>query len=230
MPVEPSASRSAIQSDTLSFGLKHSIPVSLRSSDAPPGSGLTNLNPTIGQTKLPHSAPIVAPAGFVIFGIPGRIFTRNLLHMISTEFSSLATQNTISVVIRRSVDAQIFEVCLPFVCIHLLPILSLLDDSFVISSVRTVGQIVLLARTILRVEQGGGSRADCFPVSIESDDLPCPDFIRSRSHALFLASPSELPSELVQNSSCQRHFFFHCSSCQSRRSSYVPQDDSAHHA
>jgi hypothetical protein len=40
MPVGPSASRLAIQSDTLSFGPKHPNPISLRSSDVPPGSSI----------------------------------------------------------------------------------------------------------------------------------------------------------------------------------------------
>jgi hypothetical protein len=29
------------------------------------------------------------------------------------------------------------------------------------------------------LRQGGGSLADCFPVPVESDDLPCPDLVRN---------------------------------------------------
>jgi hypothetical protein len=46
------------------------------------------------------------------------------------------------------------------------------------------------------LRQGGGSRADCFAVLVEFDELPCPDFVRSRSDALLLAPPCELPPEL----------------------------------
>jgi hypothetical protein len=38
--------------------------------------------------------------------------------------------------------------------------------------VRTVGQIVFFARTLFVLRQGGGSRADCFPVPVESDAFP----------------------------------------------------------
>jgi hypothetical protein len=57
--VGPFASRSAIQSDTLSIGLKHLKPVCLLSSGAPPESGLTPLIPTIVHAKKPHLALIV---------------------------------------------------------------------------------------------------------------------------------------------------------------------------
>jgi hypothetical protein len=72
MPVGPYPSRSAIQSDTLSLGPKHSKPVSLLSSGAPPGYSFIPLNPTIAHTNQPHLASIVAVAGFVIFDIPAR--------------------------------------------------------------------------------------------------------------------------------------------------------------
>jgi hypothetical protein len=60
MPVAPSVSRSAIQSDTFSLGLKHPKAVSLLSSDAPQGSGLKPRNPTIAHLKQPH-CPNICP-------------------------------------------------------------------------------------------------------------------------------------------------------------------------
>jgi hypothetical protein len=94
MPPGPSARRSAIQSNTLSLGPKYPNPVSLRSSDAPPCSGLISLNSTIAHTKKPHLASSVALAGFAVFDFPARDSNRTLLHMISTELSSLIEQNT----------------------------------------------------------------------------------------------------------------------------------------
>jgi hypothetical protein len=76
--VRPSASRSAIQSDALSLGLNHPNPVNLLSSDAPPGSGLTPMNPTIAHTKKPHLASIVTLSGFVIFDFPARNYKKTL--------------------------------------------------------------------------------------------------------------------------------------------------------
>jgi hypothetical protein len=81
-PVGPSASRSAIQSDALSLWPKHPKPVSFLSSEAPPGSGLTPLNPTIAHTKYPHLDSIVALARFVIFAFPQEITRKSTAYDI----------------------------------------------------------------------------------------------------------------------------------------------------
>jgi hypothetical protein len=78
MPVGPIRSRSAIQSGAFSLGLKHPKPVILVSSNAPPGSGLTFLNPTIAHTREPNLASIAALAGFVMFDFPARNYKKTL--------------------------------------------------------------------------------------------------------------------------------------------------------
>jgi hypothetical protein len=54
----------------------------------------------------------------------------------------------------------------------------------------------VLKFAFLLLKQGGGSRADCVPLPVESDDRQYPDFVRSRSKALLLAPLCELPPVL----------------------------------
>jgi hypothetical protein len=68
----------------LPLGLNHPNPVSLLSSDAPPGSSLTPLNPTIAHTKYPHLASIVALIGFIIFDFPAGITRKSSAYDIDS--------------------------------------------------------------------------------------------------------------------------------------------------
>jgi hypothetical protein len=101
MPVGPSASRSAIQLDTLSLGLKDPKSGNLLSSGAPPGSRLTPLNPTIAHTKKSHLASIVAITGSVIFDIFCKKLQEHHLHNITIDISSLATHNTLLPILHK---------------------------------------------------------------------------------------------------------------------------------
>jgi hypothetical protein len=105
MPVGLSASRSAIQSDTLSLGLKHPKTSQFVVISRQSGSGLTRLNPTIALIKQPHFASFAALAVFVIFDFPQEIIRKpSAYHIDSILIRSYAKHAMVQLKVRTNMQ------------------------------------------------------------------------------------------------------------------------------